>query len=180
MKKYISLLRGINVSGQKKVKMADLKTLYESLGFTNVKTYIQSGNVIFESSISDVVKLKRNIEQKIERTFRFSVSVIIRSIEEFERIIRHNPFLDRESAGDATKFLVTFLSDQPEETMAKKVQQFAKEPESLVVRGKEIYLYCPDGYGKTKLSNSFLERKLKATATTRNWKTVKKLYELSK
>jgi uncharacterized protein (DUF1697 family) len=179
MKKYVSMLRGINVSGQKKVKMADLKTLYESLKFVNVKTYIQSGNVIFESSISDVEKLLRSIEQSVEKTFGFSVSVIIRSKEEFESIIKQNPLIGEGSAEDDTKLLVTFLTDAPPESIVNAIQQFVTKPEVLEVRGKEIYLYCPNGYGKSKLSNRFLERKLGVTATTRNWKTVKKLYDLS-
>ncbi len=179
MKKYISMLRGINVSSQKKVKMADLKTLYESLKFVNVKTYIQSGNVIFDSSISDVGKLKRNIEQNIEKTFGFYVSVIIRSKVEFEGIINRNPFVGQGSAEDDTKLLVTFLTDASPESIANAIQQFVTKPEALEVRGKEIYLHCPNGYGRSKLSNNFLERKLGVKATTRNWKTVKRLYELS-
>jgi len=178
MKKYISMLRGINVSGQKKIKMTDLKSLYESLGFDNVQTYIQSGNVIFESSILDVEKLKRNIEQNIEKTFGFSVSVIIRSNDEFESIINRNPFIGQRSTEDDTKLLVTFLTDAPPESIANAIQQFVTKPEALEVRGKEIYLHCPNGYGKSKLSNRFLERKLGVKATTRNWKTVKKLYDL--
>ena len=160
--------------------MADLKTLYESLKFVNVKTYIQSGNVIFESALSDVNKLKRKIEQKIEKTFAFSVSVIIRSNDEFESIINRNPFAGQGSTEDDTTLLVTFLADTPSESIENTIQQFAKKPEALVIRGREIYLHCPNGYGRSKLSNSFLERKLGVTATTRNWKTVKKIYELSK
>jgi uncharacterized protein (DUF1697 family) len=178
-KKYISLLRGINVSGRKKVKMSDLKTLYESLKLSKVKTYIQSGNVIFESAISDVDELQRNIEQKTEKTFGFSVSVIIRTNREFKRIIDHNPFIGNDSTEDESKYLVTFLSKTPSESTAETIQQFVKEPEAMFLRGKEIYLHCPNGYGRSKLSNSFLERKLGVTATTRNWKTVKKLYFLS-
>jgi len=180
MKKYITMFRGINVSGQKKIKMVDLKTLYESLKLNNVQTYIQSGNVIFESSIPEVEKLKRSIEQGVEKTFGFSVSVIIRSPENFGSIIKRNPFIGSGNTEDDSKLLVTFLAEAPSESIAKTVQQFAKVPEALVVRDKEIYLYCPNGYGRSKLSNSFLERKLGVTATTRNWKTVRKLYDLSK
>ena len=160
--------------------MADLKTLYESLKLANVKTYIQSGNAIFESAISDVYELKRNIEQKIEKTFGFSVSVFIRSSHAFKRIIDHNPFISNDSTEDESKYLVTFLSKTPSESTAETIQPFVKEPEAVFLRGKEIYLYCPNGYGKTKLSNSFLERRLDVTATTRNWKTIKKLYNLTK
>ena len=179
MKKYISLLRGINVSGQKKIKMVDLKSIYESLGFANVKTYIQSGNVVFESSISDVKKLKRKTEQKVEKIFGFPVSVIIRSNKEFKRIIHCNPFIGNDKTEDDSKFHITFLTKVPAESAAETVRQSAEKPEALEIRGKEVYLYCPNGYGRTKLSNSFLERKLGVTATTRNWKTVKKLYNLT-
>lgn len=92
MKKYISMLRGINVSGQKKIKMNELRTLYESLGFRPVKTYIQSGNVIFKSPASDTSELVSNIETKIKQTFGFSVSVIIRTASEFQHVINNNPF----------------------------------------------------------------------------------------
>jgi uncharacterized protein (DUF1697 family) len=179
MNKYISILRGINVSGQKKIKMADLKSLYESLDFQNVLTYIQSGNVIFETSVENTDDLKITIEKAIEEKYKFHVPVEIRTNHEIENIISNCPFVSVNLAEEGTKVLVTFLSSEPQEVMTSEIQKYVIAPEKLVVQGKEVYLYCPNGYGKSKLSNNFLEKKLKVEATTRNWKSVHKLHELS-
>jgi len=177
--KYISILRGINVSGQKLIKMADLSSLYELLGFKNIITYIQSGNIIFDTTIENVDALKITIEKAIEKKYYFHVPVQIRSDIEIGNIIDNCPFGPVNPVEDGTKVLVSFLSSEPSETSISDVQNHVVEPEKLVVRGKEVYLYCPNGYGKSKLSNTFLERKLKVSATTRNWNTVHKLHELS-
>ena len=173
------MLRGINVSGHNLIKMAELKSLYESLGLCNVQTYIQSGNVIFESSSSDADILKTIIEKEIEITFGFSIAVLIRSTDNFVDVIKNNPFMQKEIAEDNTKLLVAFLSETPSEAATKSIRKYAVPPEDLVARNREIYLLFPNGYGKSKLSNSFLEKKLGVIATARNWKTVTKLYELS-
>ena len=179
MNKYISILRGINVSGQKKIKMTDLKALYESLDFQNVVTYIQSGNVIFDTLVDSMDDLKITIEKAIEEKYKFHVPVEIRTNHEIENIIRNCPFGSVNLVENGTKVLVTFLSSEPQEVMASDIQKYVVAPEKLVVRGKEVYLHCPNGYGKTKLSNTFIEKKLKVEATTRNWKSVHKLHELS-
>jgi uncharacterized protein (DUF1697 family) len=179
MNKYISILRGINVSGQKKIKMADLKSLYELLGFQNVVTYIQSGNVIFHTSGKNRDDLKVTIEKAIEEKYKFHVPVELRTNHEIENIISNCPFGSVNLAEDGTKVLVTFLSSEPQEMMASDIQKHVVAPEKLVVQGKEVYLYCPNGYGKSKLSNTFLEKKLNVEATTRNWRSVYKLHELS-
>ena len=176
MKKYISMLRGINVSGRKKIKMDDLRALYESLNFTNVKTYIQSGNVIFSCSFSNVIELKNIIEKGIMEIFGFPVTVIIRSDDEMKSVLGNNPF-SREK--DITKLYVSFLSETPCKKAVNSIDQLVSGSEEAFVQGKEVYLFCPNGYGKSKLSNSYLEKKLLVKATTRNWKTVNKLYELS-
>ena len=177
--KYISILRGINVSGQKKVIMGDLKSLYELLGFQNVVTYIQSGNVIFDASVKNKADLKTKIEEAIEEKYKFHVPVEIRTNREIENIIKNSPIGSVDLVEDGTKVLVTFLSSKPSEVKISALQKYVAAPEKLVVVGKEVYLYCPNGYGKSKLSNTFLEHKLGIEATTRNWKTVHKLYELS-
>ncbi len=179
MNKYISILRGINVSGQKKIKMTDLKALYESLDFQNVVTYIQSGNVIFDTLVDSTDDLKITIEKAIEEKYKFHVPVEIRTNHEIENIIRNCPFGSVNLVEDGTKVLVTFLSSEPQEVMASDIQKSVVAPEKLVVRGKDVYIHCPNGYGKTKLSNTFIEKKLKVVATTRNWKSVHKLHELS-
>ncbi len=177
--KYISLLRGINVSGQKKVVMSDLKTLYEALGFQNVVTYIQSGNVIFEATSKSKTNVKDHIEQAIKKNYSFHVPVEIRTKSELEAITENIPFRSINVSEDGTKVLVTFLSRRPTAVKVGELQQYVVAPEKLVVKGTEVYLYCPNGYGTSKLSNNFLEQKLGVEATTRNWKSVLKLYDLS-
>ncbi len=175
MKTYISMLRGINVSGQKKINMDDLKKLYESLGFENVQTYIQSGNVIFECSNKNIADIKSAIEKKIKQLFDFDVIVFIRTKDEFKNLIENSPF----SAQDINNLYVTFLSDAPVKISEEEFKKAKAPSEEFLISDREIYLLCPDGYGRTKLSNNFFERKLKLCATTRNWKTVNKLFELA-
>jgi uncharacterized protein (DUF1697 family) len=174
---YLSILRGINVSGQKKILMAELKKLYEELGFKNVKTFIQSGNVVFESK-SDT-KLAKKIEQKISEQYNFDVPVIIRTTEEMQQVINANPFLKQKNI-DTTKLHVTYLSGIPQQEHITKANTYAYEPDQFIISGKEVYLYCPNGYGNTKLTNNFFENKLKVTATTRNWKTTNELLSIMK
>jgi len=176
---YVSILRGINVSGQKKIKMADLTRLYESLGLESVATYIQSGNIIFSSENNNFSNLKSRIEVAIEEHYGFHVPVDIRTHQELLEIIQNCPFKEAECFGNYTKVLVTFLQSMPSEVDQLELLSLVKPPEKLSIQGNSVYLFCPNGYGKSKLSNTFLERKLGVSATTRNWKTVLKLFELS-
>jgi len=178
MSRFISLLRGINVSGQKKIKMADLKNLYESLGFENVLTYIQSGNVIFDSK-ENPENIVEKIELAIQEKYTFKVPVQIRNVSVFENIIQSCPFPKLDLIEEGTRVMVTFLDREPEEPNIALLMDYVKAPERLLVQGREVYLHCPNGYGKTKLSNNFIENKLKVKATTRNWKSVLKLFELA-
>jgi len=179
MQTFISILRGINVSGQKKILMSDLKTLYENLKFKDVKTYIQSGNVVFksDSKIPDV-QLAGKIEKAISAKYNFEVPVIIRTKDELEKIISQNPFA-KEKNIDLKKLHVTFLSETPEKEKATQIKEVDFSPDQFLIKGKEIYLHIPSSYGETKLSNKFFENKLKVSATTRNWNTVNKLFEMA-
>ena len=177
--KYISLLRGINVSGQKTIKMADLKCLYEALEFENIVTYIQSGNVIFDSPEKNIIKLQDKVEREIFQKYQFHVPVEIRTNTEISKIINNCPFTNIDLTDNSTKVLVTFLSEKPSKTKIINLQKNVTPPEILTIKNKEVFLYCPNGYGKSKLNNNFLEKKLDVKATTRNWKTVQKLYDLS-
>lgn len=176
MTTYISILRGINVSGQRLIKMDVLKKLYESLNFETIQTYVQSGNVIFSSKENEPKKLEKIISSKIKSEFGFDVPVIVLSVRTLEKIIEDNLFIKDK---DISFLHVTFLAD--------KVTQFDKESitekklpnEEIRFAPNAIYLYCPDGYGRTKLNNNFLESKLKVTATTRNWKTTTELLRLA-
>lgn len=177
--RYLSLLRGINVGGQKKIKMAELRAMYETLGFTEVLSYIQSGNVIFSSPSATPKALEEMIWEQIKTTFGFEVSVFVYTASVIEEVAQRNPFLPQ--APEAFKKLhLSFLSGVPSAEQWETVVAAKLETEALSWQGQFIYLYCPDGYGRTKLSNNFLERKLKLRATTRNWNSVLKLLELLK
>jgi len=178
MHTFISMLRGINVSGQKKIRMAELSSLYESLGLARVQTYVQSGNVVFATPEPNGSKLAQLIEAEIEQTFGFAVSVFMRDNHDFQRIIDRNPFLgDRNE--DPAKLHVTFLYRRPDESEWRNLSIPDDEADEFSVGEQEIFLFCPNGYGRTKFSNNFFERKLKVPATTRNWKTVTALAKLA-
>lgn len=177
MNTYISILRGINVSGQKKIKMVNLKSHYEKLGYTNVITYIQSGNVIFESN-EEPNTCVDNITQKIEEEYGFHVPVIIRNKQELELVVENDLFITKRGEDEA-KLHVTFLGKEVNPEVVLSIQREKYLPDEFILHGKEVYLFTPNGYGRTKLNNNFFERKLKVSATTRNLKTVNKLIELS-
>lgn len=179
MNTCICLLRGINVSGQKAIKMPDLAAVFKGMGFTNVVTYLQSGNVIFDTTETDMAGLAHAIEMAIEKTFGFDVSVVLRSKEEWHSVFTSNPFLDQRKE-DIGRLYVTFLAQAPASSEAENLTRPAGSNDEFVLSGKEVYLFCPDGYGRAKLSNTFFEKKLKVTATTRNWRTVSALEEMAR
>ncbi|WP_118194397.1 DUF1697 domain-containing protein [Albibacterium indicum] len=178
MQTYISILRGINVSGQKLIKMDALKSMYESLGFTHVKNYVQSGNIIFSADETATKSLVEKISSQIENDFGFEVPVLVMTKNELEEIIAANPFADSPEK-DPTALYVTFLAANVSDFDLDRIEEKAQKDEQIYIGSKAVYLYCPHGYGKTKLNNTFLERSLKTKATTRNWKTTKKLLELA-
>jgi uncharacterized protein (DUF1697 family) len=170
MNHYVSMLRGINVGGQKRVSMQMLKETYSSMGFENIETYVQSGNVIFSSETS-ALNAKEQIEKEIKHVFGFDVLVFIRTGNELGSLVSNQPFKQK----DESKLHVTFLSKRPKDIQMDELISARIGAEDFVISGREIYLFCPNGYGVTKLSNSFFERKLKVPATTRNWRTVNTL-----
>jgi uncharacterized protein (DUF1697 family) len=177
MKTYIALLKGINVSGQKTIKMADLKLLFEELNFKNVITYIQSGNVIFNSKINYAEKLQKLISNKIKEQYSFGVEVIIKTPSELEYVLNNNPFLKKKKEAD--KLYITFLQTQPTSENIEKLKIADFSPEEFVFENTYIFLFFPNGYGNAKMNNNFFEKKLKVPSTSRNWQTVNKLFELS-
>ncbi|MDD4859217.1 MAG: DUF1697 domain-containing protein [Dehalococcoidales bacterium] len=178
MTTYVSLLHGINVSGQNKLKMADLKSIYEALGFNDIATYVQSGNVVFDSFLSDVKEIPTMIEEKIKQVSLLNVPVLLRTAGELKQIIGNNPFIKKADI-DTTKLYVTFLSETPDESALATVTGINSGEDKFEIINREIYLYCPNGYGRTKYSNDFFERKLHVTATTRNWNTVNALLAIA-
>ncbi|PQA58444.1 DUF1697 domain-containing protein [Siphonobacter curvatus] len=172
---FVSLLRGINVSGQKKIPMKELKALYEELPLSRVQTYIQSGNVIFETNQTNREILVEEIQQKILEKYGFQVSVLVRTLDELQEVIAKKPFPNPE---ESQSWYVTFLAKQPDPARIEALQKLDLQPEWFQLLAQEVYLSCPKGYGNTKLSNTFFETKLKVTATTRNWRTINELVRL--
>lgn len=178
MSAFISLLRGINVGRQNAIRMADLKRLYESLGFSGVTTYVQSGNVVFETSGQDAADLAGRIEAEIQRSLGLSVTVLVRTPKDFQRLIQRNPFTHGREE-DMRRLYVTFLSTAPAATALEAAASPNADGDEFLLDGREIFLFCPKSYGTTKLSNTFFERKLKLPATTRNWNTVNALFQMA-
>ncbi len=173
----VALLRGINVSGRKTINMTDLRGAIESLGFKKVKKYAQSGNVVFDCTSASSHSLAQCMEQKVSAIFGHSLTVIIRTQSELEAIVENNPLVDRTHV-KPDKLYVTFLSEAPNEMVTSNLNVKPSHGEMFAVVGKEVYLYCPNGYARTKLNNAAFEAKLKTTATTRNWRTINKLLDL--
>lgn len=178
MQTYISVLRGINVSGHRVIKMDALKKSYAELGFTNILTYIQSGNVIFQFKKSEHLKIENMIKNKISDEYGFDVPVIVKDAKDLKNVIKNNSFLNNKNV-DLSKLHVTFLSAIPAKSEVKRIKEIDFSPEEFIICDDIIYLYCPGGYGNTKLNNNFFENKLKVKATNRNWKTVNELCKIA-
>ena len=171
MNTFVSLLRGINVSGKNIIKMSELKSLLISLGFENVETYIQSGNIIFTSSLIDELEIAKIIEKSIKNKFNLDVPTLTINQNNFQQIIENNPFSDK----NPVHLYFTFLFDKPDNVSFDKLKRAIKDKEDFVINSNIIYLYLPYGAGRTKLSNNFFENKLGLRATSRNFRTVDKL-----
>ncbi len=176
----IALLRGINVTGHHKIKMAVLKQLFLDLGYIDVVTYIQSGNVLFKSEGQESSKIEQSIVYAIENKFKYTVTVLVLAKKQIETIYNSNPFIEKIKNVDHTKLYATFLNSAPVLDRISEIKnRINSNDDEFQIIDKTAYLYCPNGYGKTKLNNNFFEKKLKVNATTRNWKTITKLFELS-
>ena len=158
--------------------MEDLRLSFEALGYRNVRTYVQSGNVVFNSAASPGEDLAGKIGTKILKDYGFPVVVIVRASTEMAKIVRGNPFL-KEQGIDLLKLHVTFLSELPAKPSLPRMDRLNGAPDQFRVVGREVYLHCPNGYGKTKLSNNAIEKSLSVQATTRNWNTVSALEKMS-
>jgi len=177
--RYVALLRGINVNGQKMVKMDLLKNIFEEMRFENVKTYIQTGNVIFDSQEGQKDFLCNEIKDKIKQTLEFEVPIILKEIEQLEAVICDNPFGNRNLL-ENEKLHVTFLESEPSSEVADILKDYKEDKDEIILQGENVYILCKNGYGKTKFTNSFLESKLKVKGTTRNFNTINKIVELGR
>lgn len=174
----IAMLRGVNVGGHNKIKMDDLRTLCESLKFEDPRTYVQSGNVIFRTKEKNSPALARKIQNAIERKFGFRPAVILRTTDELRSAIAANPFAASRKL-EPGKILVTFLSDEPGSDASVTLLGLKNYPEEIHLKGRELYIYFPDGAGKSKLPWSQVEKLLKTTGTARNWNSVVKMLAIA-
>ncbi|PID99038.1 hypothetical protein CSA80_02890 [Candidatus Saccharibacteria bacterium] len=177
MGKRIAILRGINVGGKRKILMADLKSICEQLGWRNVQTYIQSGNIIFDSD-QEGSDLENKLEKAIINTYGFDVPVIVRTAGEIENSIRNNPFFSEDA--DVNQLHLTLLKEKPNKENIEKALTFNYEPDKFKIDDKDVFIFCAGKYHESKLTNNFFEKQLQVGATTRNWKTVLKLAELAR
>lgn len=178
MKIYISVLRGINVGGNRIIKMEALREMYRQLGFEEIQTFIQSGNVIFRYKKTGTKELEEKISFRILADFGFEVPVIVLEMEELENLVSSNPFAGEEGR-NISSMHITFLSEMPVGEKLDKIGAELCRNDEFRVRDKVIYLYCPEGYGKTRLTNGFFENRLNVNATTRNWKTTIELLSMA-
>jgi uncharacterized protein (DUF1697 family) len=172
------MLRGINVTGHNTIKMQDLRTVCNKLGYRNVQTYVQSGNIVFETTKGSPAQLSKQLSKAIRDAQGFDVPVFIRTVDEMKKIVSANPFL-KERNIDTSKLHVTFLSEAPRAGSLENLGKIPAGPDRFHAVHNEIYLYCPDGYGRTKLSNAMIEKTLSVGATTRNWRTSNTLLEMA-
>lgn len=178
MIRLIALLRGINVGGKRKILMADLKVLFTDLGFKNIETYIQSGNVLFDCDMSiSAAEISTKIENAIATKFGFEVPIVISSIDEIKTAIETNPFL-KDSETQIEQLHLTFLKQVAEDSELENIKNFDYSPDKFHIQNRYAFIFCNGKYHESKLTNDFFEKKLKVSTTTRNWKTVLKLYEL--
>ncbi len=174
---HIALLRGINVGGKNRLPMAELRALFEELGCADVRTYIQSGNVVFTADSSVAGELPERVEWAIGERFGLGVPVVLRDAAELEEAARANPFLE-EGADEKTLHLM-FLRDRPEQARVEALDPERSPPDRFVVRGREVYLCCPNGVARTKLTTGYFDTRLETVSTVRNLRTVHKLLEMA-
>lgn len=176
---YIALLRGVNVGGKNKLKMVDLSQELIRQGFIDVKTYIQSGNILFKSDLKDCIVLAKQIENIIEQSFGLSIPVVVKSHKDLTAILNEIPF-DEEYMQNSKKLYYSFLFGLPDKELLAKLNRLTFHPDQFKCKEDVIYLYYDNGSGRSKMATTAFERNLKLIATTRNWNTVNKLWLLSK
>ncbi len=179
MNTFVALLRGINVSGQKLIKMKDLTTMFQDMGFKNVQTYIQSGNIVFDSELSDLTYLETKISEQIKGTFGFDVPVLVRSPDYLEQILKKSPF-EKYADFDRKKCGYVFLKNIPDPHGIIEIQNRTYENERVLIDNQCLYLYYLKGAGRAKLNNKVIEKRLGVSATGRNYNTLERLVSMAK
>ncbi len=176
MKRYICILRGINVGGHRKILMADLLKLLETIDLKYIQTYIQSGNLVFFSS-KKADELEAEISETLFAKYGFEVEVVIRKRSQIQAIVDKNPFLKKDT--DIKKLFVTFLKEKPSEADVNKLSDLNIGEDAYFINEKEVYLKYENKLSESKINNNVIENKLNVVATTRNWKTIKELLKLA-
>jgi len=177
LNRYVALFRAVNLGPRNKVSMADLRALFADLGAEDVTTYVQSGNVVFRSAAGDPEQLVGAIEERVKRDLGLDVRVLLRTRAQLAKLQSGNPFL--RSGIEPSKLHVTFLAETPARAAVCSLDPQVGNPDEFRVVGREVYTHYPNGYGRTKLSNTYFEKQLGVVATTRSWNTVSKLAELA-
>lgn len=174
MTTHLALIRGINVGGHKPVAMADLRELLARLGFNDVRSLLQSGNLVFRSATRSSARLERLLEVEASKQLALQADFFVRTAEEWQDVIAHNP-LRKEAARDPSHLVVVFLKGAPGTTDVKALQVAITGPEIVRVDGRQAYIFYPNGIGRSRLTNTLIEMKLGTRGTGRNWNTVAKL-----
>lgn len=177
---FIALLRGINIGPHKRMKMEKLRAGCEGIGFEGVKTYIQSGNVVFKAPKLSPAGLSKKIGECIVKDFGFSCEVILRSREEMKAVIEGNPIVKSEEEIDPAKLHVVFLADKPPPPETKKLEELILAPDRVRTSGREIYFYFPNGVSGSSLWKHPLDKVITVPGTMRNWNTVNNLYQMAR
>ena len=178
MKVIISMLRGVNLGPHNRIKMEELRAVYESLKLQDPRTYVQSGNVLFKTNERNEAKLSSRIQDGIERKFGFRPDVIVRTTDELRSAVAKNPFSARKNI-DPSKLLVTFLGADPGAELCEKLRAIDTAPEELHIDGREIFIYYPNGLARPKFQWIKAEKILKVACTGRNWNSVTMILEMA-
>ncbi|ASZ12345.1 DUF1697 domain-containing protein [Chitinophaga pendula] len=175
MTRYIAFLRGINVSGQKLIRMEHLRTVFTDMKFRHVQTYIQSGNVIFDATTATTPEaLQQKIEKQLLQTYGFEVTTIVRTLSQIQEIVANNPFA-AQMGEEHTMLYVAILPVIPDTTLVNTLVALSTPLDTYHVRDREVYVFCRKNIGKNLFSTMLIEKKLKLPATVRNWATMNKL-----
>ncbi|MGH2907248.1 MAG: DUF1697 domain-containing protein [Solirubrobacterales bacterium] len=174
MARYAALLRAVNV-GKRKVPMAELRELLANLGYEDVKTLLNSGNAVFDSSDS-AVKISKDVEAALQKQYGFTVETVVRSISQLKKVLKLNPLGD--VAGDDSMYLVCFLAGKPDAAVKKELEGTDFSPERLTIEGNELYAWCPNKINDSPMLKVVTKSKIAEHMTARNWRTVRKIAEL--
>jgi uncharacterized protein (DUF1697 family) len=179
VKIHIALVRGINIGGHKQVAMSDLRDLFTQLGFADVRSLLQSGNLLFRGGARTGERLERLLEAEAEKRLGLQTEFFVRTAEEWDGIVAHNPFRE-EAERDPSHLAVMFFKDAPDGNAVKALQAAITGPEVVRVGGRQAYITYPNGFGRSRLTNTLIEKKLGTRSTGRNWNTVLKIAALAR